>query len=271
MNNDTPWAKAHGIKIGVNEFDIVILAAGKGTRMGLETPKVLVKLMGKPMINYLISSIKKVSSQPPIVVASPDNIAPLKKTLNNYSCRFVVQKEPLGIGHAVNTLFTKNVDLAENILILYGDHPLISEHTIKRLLEKHLVSKSSFSMLVASVPNFDGIYQGFYNDGRVIRNRNGNVERIVEPSDATDEVMRIKEINPAIFVFKTSWLRKNIDQIKINEVKREYYLTQLIEIAKQVNTHILPIEGDIKECFGINTKQQLEIVEKVMTMKHAKT
>lgn len=247
-----------------DKLDIVILAAGKGTRMGLETPKVLVNLAGKPMVNYLMASVREVSSRPPIVVASSDNLSLLEKTLKDFDCIFVVQDDQLGTGHAVRVLFDKNIDLAENTLILYGDHPLISSQTIKELLNKHVLNKSSFSMLVASVPNFSGIYHGFYHDGRVVRNRTGNVAKIVEPTDATEKIMMVKEINPAIFIFKTSWLRKHVYQIKINEVKREYYLTQLIEITKRTGTDILPVEGDIDECFGVNTIEQLATVEEIM-------
>lgn len=250
------------------KLDIVILAAGKGTRMGIKTPKALVMLAGKPMINYLLASVKEISSRPPILVVSPDNLSLMKKSLKEFDCRFVVQDEQLGTGHAVRVLFDKNVDLAENTLILYSDHPLISSQTIKKLVNKHISSNSSFSMLVASVPNFNGIYHGFYHDGRVIRGKTGKVVKIVELSDATEKIMKVKEINPAIFIFKTSWLKKYVYQIKINEIKKEYYLTQLIEIAQRTGTDILPVEGDIDECFGVNTLEQLATVEKIIKKKH---
>ncbi len=162
-------------------------------------------------------------------------------------------------------LFESKFKLAPNLLILYGDHPLISNDTIKKLIEKHESDNTTITMLTAKVPNFDGIYQGFYHDGRIIRKADGKISKIVEPSDANKSIMAIKETNPAIFVFKTDWLKKNINNITINEIKREYYLTQIIEIAKLTKVSIQLVEGNIDECFGVNTKEQLEIIEKVIS------
>jgi len=246
-----------------NKLDIAILAAGKGTRMGMGTPKVLIKLKGKPMICHLLDSIDKTTSKNPFIIVSLENIKELKGALRQYQCRFVIQKEQLGTGHAVGVLFSNRIKLASNLLILYGDHPLISSKTIQKLASKHNSSDSVFTMLVANVPQFSGIYRNFYHDGRIVRDSRGDILKIVEPSDADKNIMAIREINPAIFIFKTDWLKNNIGKIKINRVKREYYLTQLIEIAKQGNTHIQLVEGDISECFGVNTESELEVVEKV--------
>jgi bifunctional N-acetylglucosamine-1-phosphate-uridyltransferase/glucosamine-1-phosphate-acetyltransferase GlmU-like protein len=133
---------------------IVILAAGKGKRMGAEVPKVLVKINGKPMIEYLIKAIKQSGvDQEPIIVVSPDNKDIIQKTLRRYKLKFALQDKQLGTGHALacaKKIIGKNVD---DIICFYGDHPFIKSATIKRIAYSH---NGPITMMTTGVKDFKG-------------------------------------------------------------------------------------------------------------------
>ena len=212
--------------------DIIILAAGKGTRMHSKEPKVINKILGKPMIHYLIDSANDSNIAKNIfVVVSKNNYDKIEKSLKKYKCKYIIQNKQLGTGHSAGTIFKNNTKLENSVILLLGDHPLISSNTIKKLNDIHNSKNSLISMTTAKVPDYKNIYSHFYNDGRILRNSKNEIIGIIEPSDATLQEMKIKEINPSLYIFNTIWLKNNINKIKINKKRKEYYLTDIIKIA----------------------------------------
>lgn len=246
-------------------INIIILAAGKGTRMKSETPKVLNLLSGKPIIHYLLDSILKSEiNGKPIVVVSPDNREQIKTGLKNYSCSFVVQKQQLGTGHAIASVFESKIKLENNLMVLMGDHPCYSPNTLQRLNKSHENSKSPLTMATTIVPDFKNAFECFYGFGRIKRNNVGEIAAVIEKTDATEQERRIKEVNSGLYVFNAQWLKENIKKIKINEKKKEYYLTDIIAIAVKQGIKINSIAMPPEQCFGINTPEDLMRAESVI-------
>lgn len=247
--------------MNITDTQIAILAAGKGTRLKSDVPKAIVKLNNKPLISFLIDSINNFQPNGEVlVVVSPDNKDSIKNELSSYkNINYCIQEKQLGTANAVQSILKSRLLDSENLLILLADHPFIQANTIGDLIDTHLHTSSLLTMLTAEVPNYEGIYKYFFNDGRIIRESNNNIESIKEPSELNIEQMNeLKEINPSIYVFNTKWLRENIEKIEINQQKQEYYLTHIINIAFQQHIKINSFTIDALEAFGINTMEQLE-------------
>lgn len=242
---------------------IIVLAAGEGKRMGGELPKVLMPLKGKPIIAYLLDSIKisGVCERPLIVVGK--GIDKVRDALGP-DYEYVVQEEQRGTGHAVNVCKDFLKGRAENIIILYGDHPLISPEVIKNLQDLHTSSNATLTLMTANVPDFEDWRKPFYSYGRIVRDANGDIHSIVEEKDCTEDQKEIKELNPAFFCFKSNWLWENIGELKDNNAQKEYYLTDLLGMAIQNNEKISSISVDPKVAIGINTPEQLKMTESLL-------
>jgi bifunctional UDP-N-acetylglucosamine pyrophosphorylase / glucosamine-1-phosphate N-acetyltransferase len=241
---------------------IVILAAGKGSRMGDgTTPKVLVMLKSKPLILHLLDELEKVSQlAKPVIVVGYMHTQVMGVLGEGYTYAF--QREQLGTGHAVMSAEQKIK--AENIVVLYGDMPFIKAVSLKKLIQLHLTQQATMSMFTATAPDFSGDYESLNGFGRIIRDPYGNITKITEYKDASQEERKILEVNPGIYMFKTSWLFENIHAIRRNNTQGEYYLTDMVEIAiqKGVNIYSLPINP--KEVMGVNTVEQLQMAEKLV-------
>jgi len=159
---------------------VIILAAGKGTRMKSELPKVLVKIKGRPMIEFLVDSIINSGvDKKPVIIVSPDNSDIIQKSLRNYDCFYAIQKEQLGTGHAIacaKKVVGKNIDY---IISFYGDHPFIKAETIKKLSLSH---NGAITMITTAVKDFKGWRKNFYHWGRIIRS-GAQVKEIIEFKD----------------------------------------------------------------------------------------
>lgn len=247
-----------------NNTQIVILAAGKGTRMGGgELPKVLRPLAGRPMINYLIDSINKSGvCQRPVVIVAPDNYKIIKDVLNG--CDYVIQEEQKGTGHAVGC--TKNFlwNKANHILILYGDQPFVSAETIGKLNRIHLKNNSVLTAMTTKLEDFSDWRRAFLDFGRIVRNGKGQIARIVEKKDASEEELQIKEVNPSYFCFQADWLWQNIDSLNCNNKQGEYYLTDLMEMAIFQGHEVSSIFCEPWECLGVNTLEHLKDAEQFL-------
>ena len=233
--------------------------------MGLELPKVLVPLQGRPMIKYLIDSVLKSEvSRKPILVVSPDNQEIIKKALAEYDLDYVVQAEQLGTGHAVSCAkeLLLNSEI-KNLVVFYGDHPFIQAETIKKLLANH---RDPITMMTTRVSNFEGWQQNFIRWGRIVR-IDDEIKEIVEFKDASPEQQAITEVNPALFCFDNSWLWENIRQLKNQNNQQEYYLTDLIKIATAQNIKINSMEIDPREAVGINSQAELTVAENLISQK----
>lgn len=240
---------------------IIILAGGKGTRMNIDCPKVLFKIKEKPMITHVLESVTKVCPRPTIVVGykGDDVINELGGDFH-----YVWQKEQLGTGHAV---ICAKPELSgsdpDSVMILLGDHPLISPETIARIVDFHEKANVVITMSSVAAPNFEGDFARFYHYGRIIRNQEGNVEKIIELKDATEEEREVKEINVSYYCFNAKWLWDNIGKLKNENAAGEYYLTDMIGMAVAENQKIgiFTIENPI-EGFGVNSVDESRVIEK---------
>lgn len=237
---------------------ILILSAGKGKRMESDLPKVLIPLHGKPMVSYVVHAVENTKYGKPTLIVGHHREMVMEAFRD--SCDFAVQHEQLGTGHAV--LSAKDAcEGYENIVVLSGDQPFIKSETIEKLIEKHLSSGAKLTFTSTRLPDFtDGWHKSFLAFGRILRH-DGEVVGIREYKDATDEEKEIKEVNSACYVFQASWLWENLEKIKNNNVQKEYYLTDLFQIASENGDMIKNIEIDPIEALGANTKEELEILE----------
>ncbi|MBI3074720.1 MAG: NTP transferase domain-containing protein [Parcubacteria group bacterium] len=245
---------------------IIVLAAGKGTRMGGETPKALVPLLGKPLVSYVLNAARAsgVCARPVVVVGYEAEL--VKKTLGgNYEYAF--QKEPLGTAHAVmaaRAVVEKN--RADHVMVFCGDMPGITAETIRNLNAHHLANGAVMTLATAHTPNFRGWRSSFYSYGRLIRGAEGTVIANKESSDCTEaEKKKIKEVNPFFFVFKAEWLWNNIKKIGCENKQKEYYLGDLIAMALAQGEKLAAFPVPLETALGINTQEHLRRIEKVLT------
>lgn len=238
------------------EIKSIILAAGRGTRMESDLPKVLHEVAGKPMISTILDTFNKVENIVENILilgyAKEKIIAQVGKDI-----KYAVQEEQLGTGHAVKMAKDLLADFNGDTLIAYGDCPLLSARTIKTLIKEHQEHNVVCTVLTAHLDNPTGY-------GRMVK-KEGYVSAIVEELDATPEQREIKEVNSGVYVVNNKMLFKALDNIKNDNVKKEYYLTDIIGYfvnnGLKVNTYQTP---DILEIQGINTKHQLDYVESIL-------
>lgn len=239
---------------------IVILAAGKGTRLGGETPKVLTMLKNKPLILHLIHELHFRQLTKPVVVVGFG--AEKVKGVLGSDAVYAYQEEQKGTAHAL--LAARKQIRAENVLVLYGDMPFIKADSLRELMRLHHKKESVLSMFTAKVPNFNGMYKSLEHYGRVIRNSEGRIIKSTEYKDATPKQRKIKELNPCIYMFNAKWLWENIKQIKNKNAQGEYYLTDLVEEAIKQGVNINSLEILPKEAVGINSREDLALAEEMV-------
>ncbi|MFA6300790.1 MAG: NTP transferase domain-containing protein [Candidatus Paceibacterota bacterium] len=242
---------------------IIILAAGKGTRMKSELPKALVRVKGKAMIRHLLDSIdkSKINSKPVIVVGFEKEKI-MAELGPNYD--YAVQKELLGTGHAVQSAEELLRDNSAHVLVLYSDSPFVSPETIDRLMDKHLASNKKITMATIKLENFDDWRAFFYKSfSRIIRNENNEIVRDVQFRDTNMEEKTITEVNPCYFIFESGWLWKKLKTLKTDNDQNQYYLTDLIKIAMEEGEKIESVNIDPLEGLSVNSKEELELLEKL--------
>ncbi len=232
----------------------IILAAGKGSRMpDSEIPKVLYKLDGRVMIKYLIESFNEAGIKKPIVVVGYKKQM-VKKVLGD-TVEYVCQKKQLGTGDAVKAAHSKLEDKGGVVLIAYGDMPLWSSRTIKKLFDKQKKTDVCLTMATVKLPDS-------FAYGRIIRDDRNNLKEVVEEKDCSKKQLKIKEKNPGLYLAKIGWLFNALKKIKPNNAQNEYYLTDIIEIAVNEGKKIETIEVKNKEeAMGVNTKEDYEAVK----------
>ncbi len=240
---------------------IIILAGGKGTRMGGDLPKVLVLLKNKPLILYLLEQIAKINQliKPVVVIGYKGEMV---KTVLGDDYFYVIQREQLGTAHALQS--AKRLAKGENVLVLYGDMPFITAESLKRLMKLHHDRKSKISMLTASVDNFNGKFKSLETYGRIIRDTNKKICKIIEYKDASSGQRKISEINPGIYMFNSKWLWENLQKIQNKNVQGEYYLTDIVEVAMHSGINAESITVDAKEVIGVNSREDLKMAESLM-------
>lgn len=241
------------------KLSIIILAAGQGTRMYSNTPKVLHKLAGKPLLQHVIETALMLSDD--VIVIYGHGGDEVKQALSQFNIRWILQTEQLGTGHAVlQALPLLATD--GRTLILYGDTPLISLPTLTTLLQQ--VPENSIGWLTAHVDNPHGL-------GRVIRDNDQHPIAIIEEKDANFQQKAIQEINTGICLIPNRYLQQFLPILGNSNAQQEYYLTDIFSLAVQ---HHLPIitttTEDILEIRGINNKIELAQLERAYQLKQAK-
>ena len=237
----------------------IILAAGKGTRMKSNTPKVLHEIYGKSLLGYVLDSVKNITNENFVVVGHhAEEVERFVK--NNYSnAKTVLQSPQLGTGHAVSMAcpYLENYDGL--VLILCGDTPLIKEDTLRNFVEYHNSVKSDLTVMST-------LFENPTNYGRIIRETDNTLKCIVEEKDATTEQKAIKEVNAGIYCIDWGKIKSAFSQLTSNNAQGEYYLTDIIEWGKKnnlnVNAYILE---DNKEIYGINSRANLAQATKYLT------
>lgn len=238
------------------ELKTLILAAGFGTRMKSKLPKVLHKVMGVPMIEHVITAAYEAGSTGTAVVVGfkGDEV---KKAVDDGKLEFYTQSEQLGTGHAVMCA-GDFIDEDKDILVLYGDTPLITAGTIKKLIDFHRKENNGVSIISAIVDDPSGY-------GHIIRNSKGDFIKNVEHKDADETERLVKEINTGVYIFKGSSLKRALKKLTNNNSQGEYYLPDTLAIILNANEGVNAMTvDDVAEFYGVNSREQLAAAENIM-------
>ena len=238
------------------DFVTVILAAGKGTRMKSKLPKVLHRAAGKAMLQHVIDAADAAGARRNIVVTGFGG-AIVRDAIGD-SVEYVEQREQLGTGHAV--LQTKELLGGERgtIMVLCGDTPLLTAELLARFHEEHVHAGAKATVLTAMMPNAKGY-------GRIIRRASGEVLKIVEHKDATEEERKIHEVNAGIYCFDAPALFSALAKVTNDNAQGEYYLPDVLSILYDAGEKIWAVVADNYEStLGINSRSQLAVAERIL-------
>lgn len=240
----------------------IVMAAGKGTRMKSELPKVLFPVLGRPMIHWVLDALDQVGIERVLVVVGYRHEDVRKELANRRNVEFVLQEQQLGTGHAVQmcvpSLLQNPTQVDSPVLVVAGDSPLVQSSSLGELLAAF--TQSDYSCLLGTLVKEDP--QGL---GRIVRDANGRFERIVEQKDATADESQIREVNMSTYVFKQSRLIWALERLGNNNAQGEYYLTDCPALLKQQGDRVDALAA-LKPCeaLSINTIDELAKVEDKM-------
>jgi bifunctional UDP-N-acetylglucosamine pyrophosphorylase/glucosamine-1-phosphate N-acetyltransferase len=246
----------------IRPVSAVVLAAGEGTRMRSATPKVLHPLCGRPMLLHVLDALEQLPLEKIVVVvghAAEDVTKTLQEQLvGDVPVEFVDQHTQRGTGDAASvalTAFADADDLEDDLIIVAGDVPLLRAETLAHLATEHRRADAAASLLTARVPDPTGY-------GRVIRDDQGRVDRIVEQSDGDPDELEIDEVNPSIYCFRRGLLAPALRRLSPENAQGEYYLTDVIAVLREAGHVVLGVEADdATDAFGVNDRAQLAEAE----------
>jgi bifunctional UDP-N-acetylglucosamine pyrophosphorylase / glucosamine-1-phosphate N-acetyltransferase len=235
----------------MNLLNVVILAAGKGTRMYSEKPKVLHSLAGKPLVQHVLDCAGTLSPEQICVIYGYGGEA-VPQAMQHYPAKFIIQQQQLGTGHAVQQAMP-HLSSAARTLVLYGDVPLIQAHTLQQMQQ----FSEGLVLLTVNLENPAGY-------GRIVRNEHNEVISIVEEKDASPEQREISEINTGILLAPTDKLRGWLENLQNNNTQGEFYLTDIVGMAVEQGVPVYTLQPEHEwEIVGINNKKQLASLERV--------
>jgi bifunctional UDP-N-acetylglucosamine pyrophosphorylase/glucosamine-1-phosphate N-acetyltransferase len=244
----------------MKDVSVIILAAGKGVRMKSDLPKAAHRVCGKEMINHVVDNTKEMGASRIIVVVGYK--AEVVRSVLDKNIDTVYQERQLGTGHAVMQAVPLIPENSRQVLVLYGDTPLVRPETLKELINCHREGNYGLTVLTVEMDNPEGY-------GRIIRNNDGSIAGIVEHRDASSTQRKIREINSGIYCFDREHLVEGIANLKRDNVQGEYYLTDIVEFLYSKGIIIGGcVIRDGQEVMGVNTKYQLSAVQKIMNKRN---
>lgn len=239
----------------MGEINTLILAAGKGTRMKSHLHKVLQPVCGKAMVDHVLTEVEKLNNSHIVTIIGSDG-EDIKECLGDRT-EYVVQKEQLGTGHAVLQAEAQLGNSQGYTLVMSGDTPLFTSTTLQKLIHFHCEHNDKITILTSIADDPTGY-------GRIVRN-NDDVVKIVEQKDASDDELKIKEINTGVYVFDNQFLFDALHKINNDNAQHEYYLTDVIKICKDAKEKVSAyIMDDFNESLGVNDRIALARATKIM-------
>jgi len=236
----------------MTKVNFVILAAGKGTRMRSALPKVLHKLSGRSMLGHVVAAVESLGEAKKIIVTG-HGAEQVEQQFKSPTTIFIQQKEQLGTGHAVHMAVPELCSDAV-VIVLYGDVPLIRPATIQKILA--VVTESTMGLLTINLDQPTGY-------GRIVRNTSGDITEIIEQKDASAEQLKITEVNTGVLALQSSQLRDWLPKITNNNAQGEYYLTDLVAIAREAGIEVISVNPEsATEVEGVNNRVQLSQLER---------
>ena len=236
----------------MTKVNFVILAAGKGTRMRSSLPKVLHKLSGRSMLGHVVAAVESLGKAKKIIVTG-HGAEQVEQQFKSPTTIFTQQKEQLGTGHAVHMAVPELCSDAV-VIVLYGDVPLIRPATIQKILA--VVTESTMGLLTINLDQPTGY-------GRIVRNTKGDITEIIEQKDASAEQLKITEVNTGVLALQSSQLREWLPKITNNNAQGEYYLTDLVAIAREAGIEVISVNPEsATEVEGVNNRVQLSQLER---------
>ena len=236
----------------MTKVNFVILAAGKGTRMRSSLPKVLHKLSGRSMLGHVVAAVESLGEAKKIIVTG-HGAEQVEQQFKSPTTIFTQQNEQLGTGHAVHMAVPELCSDAL-VIVLYGDVPLIRPVTIQKILA--VVTESTMGLLTINLDQPTGY-------GRIVRNTKGDITEIIEQKDASVEQLKITEVNTGVLALQSNQLRDWLPKITNNNAQGEYYLTDLVSIAREAGVEIVSVNPEsATEVEGVNNRVQLSQLER---------
>jgi len=238
----------------------IVLAAGKGTRMKSDLPKVMHHANGRPMVEWVVAAARAVGCSPVVLVIGHGADVVRGHFQVAEDVEFVMQMPQLGTGHAVDQareLFARG-ELGDEVLVLCGDGPLIRPHTLQVLLDTHRESGAAATLATAVIADPSGY-------GRIERDAHGSFRRIVEQKDATPEQLKINEINPSYYCFRTADLFDALRRVTNQNASGEYYLTDVFELLLRDGKRVSVVDAvPPEDVLSVNTPEQLAEVSRIL-------
>lgn len=230
--------------------------------MNSDLPKVLVPLHGRPMIRYLLDSVAASGIEGrPLIVVSPANEDKIKEALADVAVDFIRQENQLGTGNAVASAMAAISPETSRILVLYGDHPFFHPESLAKIAASN---PQPLVMMTTQLSDFEAWRHNFYHWGRIIRDAAGQIIKIVEFKDASEEERAVTEVNPAVMCFDKEWLAQHLSRLDNNNKSGEYYLTDMVKIAFSEDRPVGSIAVEPHEAMGINSLEELKIAEEII-------